>query len=160
MIGREGVTGLVCLAGSLGLLAATWGLPGPSLLVPVGPGFYPRVILAISGVLSAVLIVADILAHRRRLQPAQSAAAAPANYALVFAAFAIFGVYVGALPWLGYRISTFVFVAALYAVLDPPQNWKRWVLAGVFAFIVTGVSYYLFEQHLLVLLPRGRWTDF
>jgi putative tricarboxylic transport membrane protein len=160
MIGREGIAGLVCLVGSLGLLAATWGLPGPSLLVPVGPGFYPRVILAISGVLSVVLIVADFLAHRRRLQPARPAAVAPANYALVLAAFAIFGVYVGALPWLGFRISTCVFVAALYAVLDPPQDWKRWLLAGVFAFIVTAVTYYLFEQHLLVLLPRGRWTDF
>jgi putative tricarboxylic transport membrane protein len=158
MIGREGVTGLVCLAASLGLLAATWGLPGPSLLVPVGPGFYPRIILGITGALSAILIVADF-ASRRRRQPSPPEAA-PANHALVLAAFAIFGVYVGTLPWLGFRICTFAFVAALYALLDPPRGWKRWLLAGLFALIVTAVTYYLFEQYLLVLLPRGRWTDF
>jgi putative tricarboxylic transport membrane protein len=160
MIGREGVTGLVCLAGSLGLLAATWGLPGPTLLVPVGPGFYPRIILGITVALSAVLLVADFTSRRRRRQPSAPESAAPANYVLVLAAFATFGVYVSALPWLGFRISTFVFVAALYAVLDPPRGWKRWLLAGLFALIVTVVTYYLFERHLLVLLPRGHWTDF
>jgi putative tricarboxylic transport membrane protein len=160
MIGREGVTGLVCLAGSLGLLAATWGLPGPSLLVPVGPGFYPRIILGITVALSAVLLVADFASRRRRRQPAPPAAAAPANHALVLSTFAVFGVYVGALPWIGFRVSTFVFVAALYALLDPPRDWKRWLLAGLFALILAAVTYYLFERYLLVLLPRGRWTDF
>jgi putative tricarboxylic transport membrane protein len=159
MIGREGVTGLVCLAGSLGLLAATWGLPGPTLLVPVGPGFYPRIILGIAAALSAILIVADFASRRRPLHSAPPKAA-PANYALVLAAFAVFGVYVGALPWLGFRIATFVFIAALYALLDPPREWKRWLLAGLFALIVTAVTYYLFERYLLVLLPRGHWTDF
>ena len=41
MLGRDGVAGLACLAGSLWLLALTRGLPQPAL-VPVGPGFYPR----------------------------------------------------------------------------------------------------------------------
>jgi hypothetical protein len=159
MIGREGVAGLVCLAGSLGLLAATWGLPGPSLLVPVGPGFYPRIILGITIALSAALLVGDFLSRRRRRQPSPPAAA-PANYALVLSTFVVFGLYVGALPWLGFRISTFLFVAALYALLDPPRAWKRWLLAVVFALIVTVLCYYLFEHYLLVLLPRGRWTDF
>jgi putative tricarboxylic transport membrane protein len=158
MIGREGVTGLVCLAGSLGLLGATWGLPGPTLLVPVGPGFYPRIILGITAALSAALIAADFAARRHQSVPAQPGAAP--NHGLVLVSFAIFGLYVAALPWFGFRVSTFAFVVALLAALDPPRYWKRWLFVGLFALITTAVSYYLFERHLLVLLPRGRWTDF
>jgi putative tricarboxylic transport membrane protein len=160
MFGREGIAGLVCLVGSLVLLAATWGLPGPTLLVPVGPGFYPRIILGITAALSFALIVADCAAQRRRAPVRAKAGAMPENYGLVAACFAVFGLYVAALPWIGFRLSTFVFVAALQALLDPPRNRKNWGVLGATALVTTVVAYYLFEHHLLVLLPRGRWTDF
>jgi len=160
MLGREGIAGLVCLVGSLALLAATWGLPGPTLLVPVGPGFYPRIILGITAVLSLALIVSDYVARRHRAPVPGQAGAAPENYRLVVACFAVFGLYVAALPWIGFRISTFVFLAALQTVLAPPRDRKAWIVVGVTALVTTLVAYYLFNHYLLVLLPRGRWTDF
>jgi len=160
MLSREGIAGFACLTGSLALLAATWGLPGPTLLVPVGPGFYPRIILGITAVLSIVLIVADYSAHRRRAPVRTKAGAVPENYGLVAACFAVFGLYVAALPWIGFRLSTFVFVAVLQALLDPPRNRKNWGVLGATALVTTLVAYYLFNHYLLVLLPRGRWTDF
>ena len=160
MFGREGVTGLVCLAGSLALLAATWNLPGPTLLVPVGPGFYPRIILGITAVLAAVLVVSDFVARRRSAARPGKAVPGTENYQLVMLVFAVFGFYVGLLPWIGFRISTFAFVAVLQAVLDPPRNRKRWFVVGVVALVTTVIGYYLFERYLQVLLPRGRWTDF
>ena len=54
---RDLITGLVCLAGSLVLLALTYNLPGPSLLVPIGPGVYPRIVLGITALLAAALVV-------------------------------------------------------------------------------------------------------
>ena len=65
-----------------------------------------------------------------------------------------------ALPALGFRIATLLFVAGANALLDPPRRplqWLRVLLLGVLAALVT---YYVFEQYLAVLLPRGRWTDF
>jgi hypothetical protein len=159
-LGREGITGLVCLAGSLALLAATWNLPGPTLLVPVGPGFYPRIILGITAALAFALVVSDFIARRRSAAPSARAAPDTANYRLVALVFVVFGFYVGLLPWIGFRISTFAFVAVLQAVLDPPRDRKRWFVVGVVALVTTVVGYYLFEQYLQVLLPRGRWTDF
>ena len=38
--------------------------------------------------------------------------------------FAVFGLYCGALPYLGFRISTFLYVAATNALLDVPKGWK------------------------------------
>ena len=74
--------------------------------------------------------------------------------------FALFGLYVGALPYLGFRISTFLYVAASNALLDLPKSAKGWGRVLLVAAITTVVVYYVFERYLTVLMPRGRWTDF
>lgn len=158
-MGRDGIAGLVCLVTSLGLFAATIGLPEASLLVPVGPGFYPRIVLGITAIFSALLVVSDVIS-RRRGATATEAARPPANHALVLLTFSVFGIYVAILPYLGFRISTFIFVAAMQALLDPPRGSRRWLLLAVVALATTVTTYYVFEAYLLVLLPRGRWTDF
>jgi len=131
VLGRDGIAGLVCLGGSLWFLALTRGLPQPAL-VPIGPGFYPRILLGIMAV---------------------------ARYRLVLVAFAIFAAYVTLMPVLGYRVATFLFVAALQAVLEPPRGARWWRVLAV-ALITTLVTYYVFERYLSVLLPRGRLTGF
>jgi putative tricarboxylic transport membrane protein len=151
-ITRDGVAGLVCLAGSLLLLWLSIGLPQPAL-VPIGPAFYPRILFAITAVLAAVLIVIDL---RRRHRPA---AAKPAQYRLVVLTFVIFTGYVVLLPLLGYRLATLLFVGVLQAVIEPPRG-RRWVLVAAVAVGTTLVTYYLFESYLSVLLPRGRLTGF
>ena len=151
MLGRDGIAGLVCLGGSLWFLALTRGLPHPAL-VPIGPGFYPRILLGILVVLSAALVVSDLLNRRR-------AAAAPTRYRLVILAFAIFAAYVALMPVLGYRVATFLFVGALQATLEPPRGARWWLVLAV-ALATTLVTYYIFERYLSVLLPRGRLTGF
>lgn len=152
MIGRDGIAGGVCLAGSLVLLAATRGLP-QAALVPIGPGFYPRIVLAITALLSAALVVTDLL-RRERARPA------PARYRLVVLTFAIFIAYVFALPWFGYRLSTLAFVAGLQATLEPPRGRRRWAFVLAVAILTALATYYVFEVYLSVLLPRGRLTGF
>ena len=55
---RDGVAGLICLALSIGMLVLTRGLP-QSPFVPIGPDFYPRIVLAIMAALSALLPAQD-----------------------------------------------------------------------------------------------------
>jgi hypothetical protein len=81
------------------------------------------------------------------------------NYALVTLTFAIFGVYVAALPYLGFRIATFLYVAATAALLDRPRDARGWGRILVLAVITAAVTYFVFERYLSVLLPRGRWSD-
>ena len=152
-LSRQGWTGLAALAASLVLFWATLDLK-PNPLVPIGPGVYPRIILGLTAVLAVALVGFDLLKAKPPSAPSG------ANYALVLAVFAIFGLYAGALPALGFRISTFLFVAVLQATLDPPRSARAWVLVLASALITTAVSYFLFERYLQVLLPRGRWTDF
>ena len=156
-MGRDGYTGLVILAGSLVLLAATAGLERHPM-VPVGPGFYPRIILSITALMAVALVVSDVLARRRGMRPA--AARSAARYGLVAAAFAVFAAYVLALPFVGFRVATFLFVFAFQALLEPPRTARRWVIVLVVALVTAAATYLAFEGYLQVLLPRGRWTGF
>ena len=127
-LSRQGWTGLAALAASLVLFGLTLDLKG-NPLVPIGPGFYPRIVLGLSAVLAAALIGFDF--YSRKAAPPRSGA----NYALVLAVFLIFGLYAGALPYLGFRASTLLFVAALQATLEPPRGWKGWLAVAVTAIV-------------------------
>ncbi|HET7596996.1 MAG TPA: tripartite tricarboxylate transporter TctB family protein [Burkholderiales bacterium] len=162
MLGRDGIAGLVCLVVSAGLLVLTLGLP-PASVVPIGPAFYPRVVLLVLALLSTILIVLDLRATRslRTAAPegAAAAAAGPApNYGLVLATFIEFGLYIALLPPLGFRISTFLFVLALQVTLEWPRSATRWALAVGVAIATSAVAFLVFQDYLSVLLPRGTWS--
>jgi putative tricarboxylic transport membrane protein len=159
---RDTITGLAILAASLALLWATLGLERHPL-VPVGPGFYPRIVLGVTAAMALLLVVLDVAGRRKREEA--PAAVPPArdarpNYGLVAASFGVFSVYVFVLPYLGFRIATLAFLVALQIVLEPPRNARRWVVVLGVALVATVAVYYAFERYLHVLLPRGLWTDF
>jgi hypothetical protein len=150
---RDTIAGLAVLAASLVLFALTLDLK-PNPLVPIGPGFYPRIVLGFTALLAAVLVVLGVL------QKGKGAAPQGVDYAAVVLHFAVFGVYVVALPWLGFRIATFAYVAAANALMAPPRNARQWGRAVALGLATALATYYVFEHYLSVLLPRGRWTDF
>jgi hypothetical protein len=152
-LSRDGVAGLILLGISLALLYQTLSLPHIPI-VPVGPGFYPRIVLGFLAICSAALVVQDLL---KRRAPAQ--AAGPRRYGLVVALFAIFGAYVGLMPYVGFRIATVLFVAAAQIALDRPRTGAQWAVVIAVALGTVAATYLVFERYLLVLLPRGSWTD-
>jgi putative tricarboxylic transport membrane protein len=153
MLGRDGWAGLAVLAASLVLYWLTLGLHA-NPLVPVGPGFYPRIVLGVTSALAALLVVIDWFAPRVR------PSAARIDYRVVAIMFLMFGVYAVALPFLGFRLATFLYVVAANALLDPPRGPRAWARAGLVGLVTAVVTFYVFEHYLLVLLPRGIWTDF
>jgi len=152
MLSRDGVAAIAFLGSALLLLWLSRGLPH-NPLVPIGPSFYPRLLLSATAILAAALLVSDV-AGRRRPRPA------PGRYRLVILAFIVFTLYVASLAPLGFRLSTFLFVLVLQIVLEPPASARRWALVLTVALATTLVTYYVFEGYLSVLLPRGRLTGF
>lgn len=159
MIGRDGVTGLVACTTSLVLFWLTLGLE-KNPLVPIGPGFYPRLVLGLTALLGFALLVADLLRRRASRGAARAVSAERLNYPLVALTFAVFGAYVLLLPLLGYRVATFAFVLGCSFLLEPPRRAGLWLRGGVLALATTLATYYIFEDYLAVLLPRGSWTGF
>jgi len=152
VIGRDGLAGLAAAAASLVLFWLTLGLER-NPLVPIGPGFYPRIVLGITAVLGLALLASDLLRKGRAAPPA-----ARLNYRLVALLFGVFALYVILLPLLGFRVATFLFVLGSTFLLEPPRRPGLWARGFVLAALTTVASYYVFEHYLAVLLPRGTWT--
>jgi hypothetical protein len=153
-LSRDGWSGLAVLAASFVLFGMTLGLKD-SPLVPVGPGFYPRIVLGITALFGAMLLAAELLARRPAPPKGEKR-----NYALVAISFAVFGLYVVSLPYLGFRFATVAYVATAGATLDPPRGARAWVRVALTAVLTTFLSHLIFERYLSVLLPRGTWTGF
>jgi putative tricarboxylic transport membrane protein len=158
-LGRDGVVGLIGLAVSLLLLPQAFGLPSLPI-VPIGPGFYPTLVLVFMAITSAILLLQDIVAQRRA-GPAAVDVGDPAPkraYDLVAAAFALSAAYVAVLPLAGFRLATGAFVAAFQLLLERPATPRQWAVLVAIAVGTSVVTYIIFERYLLVLLPRGAWT--
>jgi putative tricarboxylic transport membrane protein len=164
-LGRDGIAGLVCLAISLALLPHAFGLPRLPI-VPIGPGFYPAIVLTFMALTSAVLVLQDLLARRRQPPPPEAAspepnvpAPAPTRaYGLVAGSFVTIAVYIGVLPLLGFRISTVLFVFVFQMLLERPGSPLTLLRQAAVAFGAAAVTYLVFNEYLAVLLPRGSWT--
>lgn len=152
-LSRDGWAGLVVLAASLVLFWLTLGLKGTAL-VPIGPGFYPRIVLGITAVLAALLVVSDLLDKSKSEKTASGA-----NYGAVVLHFALFGVYIGLMPGLGFRIATFAYVAVANALMAPPRKPMDWLRVALLGLGTVVATYLAFDVYLTVLLPRGLWTD-
>jgi len=159
-LGRDGIAGLIGLAVSLTLLPFAFGLPKLPI-VPVGPGFYPTIVLVFMAAMSAVLVIQDVAAQRQAPATAavEPAAAEPRrNYGLVLAAFVAVAIYIALLPFLGFRIATALFVAGFQVVLERPTTLRQWAIQLAIAVGTAAVTYLVFERYLSVILPRGSWT--
>lgn len=157
ILGRDGIAGLVLLGISLVLLVQSLSLPHLPI-VPIGPGFYPRIVLVGLALASALLVVQDFLNGRAATPAAPPQPPVRRNYRIVVVAFAIVGAYVWLLPLLGFRTATTLFVAALQAALGWPRDFRQWLALAAIALGTTTAAYFVFERYLLVLLPRGSWT--
>jgi putative tricarboxylic transport membrane protein len=158
-LGRDGIAGLVCLAISLALLPHAFGLPRLPI-VPIGPGFYPAIVLSFMALTSAVLVLQDLLAQRRQAPPRQAEpnTPAPRAYGLVAASFVTIAVYIALLPLLGFRLSTVLFVFVFQMLLERPRSLATLLRQAAVAIGAMAVTYLVFNDYLAVLLPRGSWT--
>jgi putative tricarboxylic transport membrane protein len=158
-LGRDGIAGLVCLAVSLALLPHAFSLPRLPI-VPIGPGFYPAMVLSFMALTSAVLVLQDLMAQRRRSAPVDRLAPAEPKraYGLVLASFISIASYIAVLPLLGFRISTALFVLIFQMVLERPASPVTLLRQVAVALGAAAVTYLTFNDYLTVLLPRGSWT--
>lgn len=158
---RDGLLGLICLGISGVLFVFSLSLPHLPI-VPVGPGFYPRIVLSFLALASLALVVQDVLAQRRtRSEPADAEPSVPPeakNYSGVAVAFALVTAYVAVLPYLGFRFATIAFVSIFQIALERPRSMRTAIRVVLVAVGTAFLCYLVFESYLNVLLPRGLWT--
>lgn len=155
-MGRDGWIGVGLLIFG-GWLYSNLGKIPANPLVPIGPAFYPHFLLLLTLLLSLILVIQDLLAHRKEQHKEKTEGENwIRKYKPTLLTFSVFGLYILLLPKLGYLFSTVLFVTGLQWLLGAPllRRLPRALLIGVGT---SGVTYLVFQKYLHVLLPRGTW---
>lgn len=173
-ISRDTVVAIVLLAVCGGLGVASLDIREPDY-GQLSPAAWPRAILVALTVLSLIYFVQSLrgggdaetpLESRGRDLAAQgeSAESQPKTVGAFFhywrnviACFAIFGVYLLAIPQLGMLVGGVLFVFALLTALG---GLRAAPLHAVVAVVAVGGMWLLFTRVLNVILPSGELTGF
>jgi putative tricarboxylic transport membrane protein len=143
--------GLLVLCGVLYWQAGLVPVPP---FIPIGPSFYPRVMLIFLAGLAVWLIAEDLLKKRTSAREAKKVIGPRPNYRRVLWGFLIFLGYVACLDLIGFVTSTFLFILGLSWAIGPRKVREIPKLFAVAAGTAL-VCYLLFEKYLYVFLPRG-----
>lgn len=122
----------------------------------VGPEVYPRYVLGVLGVLSALLLVRSLVGRSRGSEFSLSGIDLPSmvsKYWRTLAIFGIFGLYAGFLRIIGFPLATVIFLIALQLILMPRLTARNLVVIFVIAVGATGFVYVIFTEVLRVFLP-------
>jgi len=155
-VSRDGVIGLILAALSLGLLVQSFSLPQLPL-TPVGPGFYPRIVLGLLALAGVALFLQNVIANRADTA-AVDEVPAETGFWRVPLLFGIVAAYIVLLPVLGYRLATILFVMLVMPAIEWPRSVQAWAALISISIATSLVSHLVFERYLLVLLPRGSLT--
>ena len=148
-MGRQEWTSLVWLGAAVYICIGSLSLSLGSFHNP-GPGFFPfwaGAIMAISSgivffqfrrVSSGKEIIKPLWPNKDRFLK------------VLLAALALF-VYAECMEYLGFLISTSIFLVFLLRAIEP----QRWSLVILEALVVSGISYLIFEIWLKTQLPKG-----
>jgi hypothetical protein len=117
-----------------------------------GPGFLPFSAGALIGVLAFWCLIQSMFPKESRTGEASSedAEGALPKLKLLLICLSLFA-YTIAVSWLGFILSTFIFVLFIFYVVEP-QRWWRIVIKAI---LITVGNYMLFVVWLKVNLPKG-----
>ncbi|HEX6922207.1 MAG TPA: tripartite tricarboxylate transporter TctB family protein [Bacillales bacterium] len=132
----------------------TLAIPSP-VMRKTGAAFFPEIVLPVLALLGLCLLINSII--RMKKEPNEKL-----NFSFqklfvdnkkVLSTFIIFGIYVLALSYIGYFISTILFLLSMYLLLVKKKE-KVWMVSLGY-IILTLIVYFVFKKILLVFLPTG-----
>lgn len=142
---------LVLLAISVFWTVTSLRLPFPefSRVSKMGPGHYPAAVGILMGLLALLLLVGSF----RGASPPEDADKEEGPGRLLLLGFAMFAVYVLAVPLAGFLLSSVVFIFLMVNRL----GGFRWLASGVIAAAITVFLWLIFVHWLMVPMPTGFW---
>jgi putative tricarboxylic transport membrane protein len=154
---RSRLTRLLPEVAALAVVAALWPVTGSleSSAGGPGPGFFPRVLLAVLGV-SALIGLAREVVRRRPGRSASTSVAleddgGPTDVRrALFAAGLVLG-YVAATALVGFVLASTVFVATFLWLSGHRSWWRLVAVAGVAPLVLA----YVFVKVVYIALPTG-----
>lgn len=118
-----------------------------------GPGFFPFLMSLSLFFLAAVLFVATATKKVEENIPAGLRWPEMGGTRRILLTIALLACYVLALGYLGFALTTFLFIFFLLRFIEP----QTWLTVFLGAGLTTGLSYAVFEIWLKAGLPSGFW---
>jgi len=131
-------------------LYATTKFPALHLSDPLGPQAFPR-LLGIGVLLTCVALAVETLRERKAAGLAAPGRGEGHHYGVVIGVTVWTALYFAVFEWMGYALSTAVYLLAQMAYFRP----GKWLSNTLTALLFSVTSYLLFTRLLLVTLPQG-----
>ena len=147
----ERLIALVVLAGGGLYLSQALRLPMGTSARP-GAAFFPVAIAVFACLVGAVALARSFVVGPRVHVAGDAAFWSADSRRRVLSTVVVLVAFCVLLPWVGYPLMAFVFVALLLRKLG--SGWPGAVITGV---VTAAVSFYVFAVLLDVPLPRGAW---
>jgi putative tricarboxylic transport membrane protein len=131
---------------------ATSQIPTLEIGDPLGPKAFPR-LLGIGMIITAAMLLAEILRDRKAAKPAASAEVKDeGDTKIVVTAVAVTAIYFLLFDTIGYLITTTLYLLAMTHIFHVKGRW----MVNTLTSVIYGVgSYMAFTMALGVNLPRG-----
>jgi putative tricarboxylic transport membrane protein len=159
-MGRDGVIGLIIVVMSILLLYNTTGIPTPPI-VPLGPAFYPQILLALLLIMGMILFILDISKRKPSGEKKEDKKKDRRDkgwlikYKKIIWGFVVFGLYILFIPIIGFYSTTAIVLVVLQGLLGY-REFKQLPLFFVISIVTTVCIYLIFEKYLMVVFPKGR----
>lgn len=146
------LAGIFVLVLSLGVFTVTRGFPLGRPGIP-GPNYFPNLIASAMAICAIVLLVRTFLASRHAMdeEDAPKIRTSSQGYLMVVATVLLSLAYISLVEWLGFLLTTILFLVSLTVVYKTGNWWKN----ILYAISLTLVTYVVFARLLLVQLPMG-----
>ena len=143
---------IVCaayLGFSIFLLFEAVKIPQFGVDTSFGPRLWPRVVLALSAIISGSLLLSHLLAFFRGYERPRSEGMEA--WWTLFLSMVTFFLYTLGMQYLGFLVATPLYMAGFMAVL----GMRRWTYIVISSIAVTLTLNILFIQFLFIPLPKG-----
>jgi putative tricarboxylic transport membrane protein len=147
------IASLVIIGGSLFFYYLAGQLPVVKGYQKMGDSFWPRLILLVLMGLSAILLIQSYLARKHQKAAAKADSEEKTGRGDLVLMMAAIVLYVVAIPYLGFLLSTFLALIAFSYLMG-----DRKALGMVFFSLgMTAAIYVVFGLIIYTALPRGVW---
>ena len=147
----------VCVAFFSFMLTQAVALHGVGRFGEVGSGFWPLLSLGASTLLSVIWLISNLAKYSRKKEKdteettPEDIADAWSRRRKVWLGLACLLVYIVTMPWIGFILSSALFILAFVLVLDE----RRKTVLIISPLLITAVIIIVFAKFITMPLPRG-----
>ncbi len=151
---KDIISGSVLLVLSISMYIASLGI---RKILPFGvsSAFFPKVVALFLAVISILIIAQGVRSYRQEKGTIFKLSDKKVG-GVVLATLLLLGFYVFSLEFLGFVLTTFVYLVLQIGVLAPPRQ-RNWTVVAIISAVVSLGAYYSFYHLFHLILPTGFW---